>query len=277
MNLWHLTDIELLKDTKLLVKGETNMTLKVLHHLREIERRRLFSDLGYGSLFDYTVKELGYSEPAALRRINSARSLAITPDVEKKLASGTLSLTNLSMAAQLFKNEDISDKTKQKAILQEIEGKTKRECEKVLMQFIPPVDLPKEGVKRVTPDYHCVKMNWSEETFRRFQRLKSLHAHKRLDQDNLCGLIFEIALKDKVNAKLTTPAQRQSGNTRYVPRSLQRYIRKRDNNECQVCKGNYKLEFDHIQPFALGGLTNKENLRLLCQSCNQRQRIKAKL
>ncbi len=276
MNLRHLTDDQLIKDTKLLVKAETQMTLRVLHHLREIERRRLFSDLGYGSLFEYAVKDLGYSEPAALRRINSARSLAISPEVEKKLASGNLSLTNLSMAAQLFKNEEISDKTKQNEILKEIEGKTKRECEKVLMQFIPPVDLPKEGVKRVTPEYHSVKMNWSDETFKRFEKLRSLHAHKRLDQDKLCGLIFEIALKDKVDAKLTTPAERQSG-TRYVPKSLVRYIRQRDQNQCVKCGGHYKLEIDHIRPYSLGGKTERDNLRLLCQSCNQRQRIKAKL
>ena len=37
----------------------------VLDHLREIAARRLFLRRGFGSLFDYAVRELGYSEAAA--------------------------------------------------------------------------------------------------------------------------------------------------------------------------------------------------------------------
>lgn len=85
MNLKHLTDKTLLSDTKYLVSKEREISLKILHHLKEIERRRLFSDLGFGSIFDYTVHELGYSEPAAARRINSARLLRDMPEIEEKL------------------------------------------------------------------------------------------------------------------------------------------------------------------------------------------------
>ena len=31
--------------------------------------------------------------------------------------------------------------------------------------------------------------------------------------------------------------------------------------------------FDHIKPWALGGETSEENLRLLCRNCNQRESI----
>ena len=56
MNLKHLTDKALLADIKKLAAEERSISVKVLHHLREIERRRLFSDLGYGSLYDYVIK-----------------------------------------------------------------------------------------------------------------------------------------------------------------------------------------------------------------------------
>lgn len=70
MHLCHLTDRVLLQETKSLAKTERDLSIKVLHHLKEFERRRLFSDLRYGSLFEYTVKELGYSEPEAARRLS---------------------------------------------------------------------------------------------------------------------------------------------------------------------------------------------------------------
>ncbi|MBF0360556.1 MAG: hypothetical protein HQK49_06065, partial [Oligoflexia bacterium] len=57
-----LKDYELLEKTKKLVAVEKAQTLEVLAHLQEISRRRLFCDLGYSSLFEYTHRELGYSE-----------------------------------------------------------------------------------------------------------------------------------------------------------------------------------------------------------------------
>ncbi|PIT99630.1 MAG: hypothetical protein COT74_11590, partial [Bdellovibrionales bacterium CG10_big_fil_rev_8_21_14_0_10_45_34] len=65
MNPKDLKDQELLSKTKSLVQKERELLTEVLQHMREIDRRKLFSDLGYRSLFDYAVKELGYSEGQA--------------------------------------------------------------------------------------------------------------------------------------------------------------------------------------------------------------------
>ena len=43
-----------------LVQEERELLTSVLAHLREIERRRLFCDLGFSSLFSYAVEKLGY-------------------------------------------------------------------------------------------------------------------------------------------------------------------------------------------------------------------------
>ncbi len=57
-----LDDRELLSATENIVKAEREILICVLHHLREIDRRKLYSALKYKSLFEYTVKKLGYSE-----------------------------------------------------------------------------------------------------------------------------------------------------------------------------------------------------------------------
>src|SRR6476620_6168878 len=105
MKLHALSDKELLKSTKALVARERTLLTEILHHLREVERRRLFSELGRQSLFDYAVRELGYSEDQAYRRINAMRLLKEMPQIEGKIADGSLTLSSLSVAGSMFKAE----------------------------------------------------------------------------------------------------------------------------------------------------------------------------
>ena len=68
--------------------------------------------------------------------------------------------------------------------------------------------------------------------------------------------------------------------SRYIPSHLRKYIWKRDQGQCSYvhhetkrrCACRHLLQIDHIQPFALGGKTEKENLRLLCAGHNQYRR-----
>lgn len=60
MELKSLSDPELLSSTRETVQRERELTGLVLEHLREIESRRLFAKLGFGSLFEYCVEELKY-------------------------------------------------------------------------------------------------------------------------------------------------------------------------------------------------------------------------
>ena len=67
---------------------------------------------------------------------------------------------------------------------------------------------------------------------------------------------------------------------RYIPSHLRKYIWERDGGQCSYvhhetkrrCVSKHLLQIDHIQPFALGGRTEKENLRLLCAGHNQYRR-----
>lgn len=212
MNLKHLTDKALLQDIKKLAAREREVSLEVLQHLKEIERRRLFSDLGYGSLFDYAVRELGYSEPAAARRIKSARMIKEMPYLEKKIADGSLNMTNLMLAGQLFKNEEINSPEKKKEILAQIENTTKKECEGELAKFKTHEPAPREKIEQVTTKLHSMKVNITQETLDMLEELKGLLAHKRFNNDQILNHTFKVALpviknnKFKTNAKFTTLA-----------------------------------------------------------------------
>src|SRR5688572_13155379 len=105
MNLQTLSDRSLLDNLHSLVNREREVTLEVLHHLREVERRALYGELGFSSLFEYAVSELKYSESAAQRRISSMRLLKEIPELGKKIETGALSLSSLSQAQSFFRQE----------------------------------------------------------------------------------------------------------------------------------------------------------------------------
>ncbi len=63
-----LSDPALLRATSTLVRHERHLQGAVIDHLGEIEARRLYLRRGCSSLFDYAVRELGYSDAAAGRR-----------------------------------------------------------------------------------------------------------------------------------------------------------------------------------------------------------------
>ncbi len=93
-----LSDRELLRQTGTLVRHERHLQGAVIDHLSEIEARRLYLRRGCSSLFDYAVRELGYSDAAAGRRIGAVRLCADQPGARERLRDGSLTL---SAAAEL--------------------------------------------------------------------------------------------------------------------------------------------------------------------------------
>jgi len=55
---------------------------------------------------------------------------------------------------------------------------------------------------------------------------------------------------------------------RRIPKSTRNYVLSRDGYQCQYCGSTEDLHIDHIYPFSRGGPSTKENLQVLCASCN---------
>src|SRR3989442_1567204 len=109
-----LSNETLLRNTQNLVAEERRLTTSILWHLHEIQMRRLYAEKGYGSLFEYAVQALGYSEAAAGRRISAMRLLAEVPEIEPALKDGSVNLSTLSTIQNFFqrKEEPISKQEK---------------------------------------------------------------------------------------------------------------------------------------------------------------------
>ena len=107
-----LSDDRLLARTKELSGIEHHLEVVVIDHLREIQKRRLYLRRGFSSLFDYAVRELGYSDAAAWRRIKAMRLCADVEGVRERLQNGTMTL---NAAAQLQHAFDRQERKKERA------------------------------------------------------------------------------------------------------------------------------------------------------------------
>ena len=97
-----LSDPELLRSIEDLGRKEREITLEILVHLIEVERRKLHLTLGYPSLFAYCTTRLGYSESGANRRIRSARCIRDFPDVYDLLRCQEVNLSTVALFAGIL-------------------------------------------------------------------------------------------------------------------------------------------------------------------------------
>lgn len=301
MDLHQLKDAQLLTETKRLVENERDVLTKILHHLREIDKRKLYVDLGYPSLFEYAVKELQYSEGQAGRRIQAMRLVKEIPQLEKSIASGELSLTNISQAQSLFRsmakeNPSNALPIREKiSIINSLKNKSSREGQKELVKLQPNLFKAQERERVFADDMTEVRFVMTEELKRKLERVKALLGTKAINM-NYAELFSEMAElsarsleenkfgKKRVQAAASTPSPEpepakpgpsgSTKNSRYIPKAVQHYVWQRDLGRCSKCGSQKNLNIDHVKPVALGGKSEPTNLRLLCFNCNQRAAIK---
>lgn len=262
MKLNHLTDSQLSRDISHLIAREREILHEILHHLIEIERRKLFSESQCGSLYEYCIKILNYSEGEASRRISACRLLKDIPIISSDIISGELNLTKLNLAKKYFDENKISNNETKCEILSRLKGKTTRQSEQILWQ------LQHGNVQRK------VQLTLLEETVEKLQEVKNLKAHSFKNFDSLLQAMSIEVLKIWNPLKKNENKIQTSSKNRYIPRSLKSELWKRDQGKCSICSSKYALQIDHITPYAIGGPTSVDNLRLLCRNCNQRQSFK---
>ena len=284
--------------TKELVATERRIGIAILDCLHEIERRKAYGELGYDGLFTYCVKELGFSDSQAYQRIQAMRALKDLPELKAKIESGSLNVSSITKVQAHLRQERRAGiwrpKTERLELFRRVEGQTSREVDKTLTELRG--DAPME----------TIAMEVDSELAMLWRRVKDLAAHRtRGSETETLRLIAREWLarndpmeKAKADAKKkkeknaepkvedlesrrgvpssTKPADAPpSAPSRYVATSLKRKVWARDGGRCTSCGSRHALEIDHRMPFAAGGTTTVENLRLLCRSCNRFAAVQA--
>ncbi len=306
MNFKSMSNNKLLNELKARVENERKLLMEILYALREVEVRNLHLDLGYPDLYEFTMKELGYSSGSAYRRIAAMRLLKSVPEIAPKLESGELGLENASQAQSFFRKEDQRRKVQgeqklsleeKRELVTELLGKSTREGQRVLMERSPDVMIPTEKTRPLPEQKTLVQFVASQELMAKLEELKKLMAHKNFEgrMDVLMDQIADIALnklrpkpapkaKDQQTDAVSTPApgvtqaaQITTQRSRYIPAAEKRKVLLRDQNGCthkntqtgRVCQSKHGLQLDHIVPFSLGGENTADNLTLRCGAHNR--------
>jgi 5-methylcytosine-specific restriction endonuclease McrA len=138
-----LSDRQLLVDTDAIAVQDRKLTLKLLVHLQEIERRKLYLKLGYASMFVYCTTHLRMSESVAVRRVKTARCLARFPQLYELLECGDVSVCSVSLVAKFLKPDSAE------ALIERIRGRSRREVESIVAELEPRTLLPPDRVRTV--------------------------------------------------------------------------------------------------------------------------------
>ncbi len=202
MDLRNIPDHELLVNISALAQSERLTVSKILHHLHEIERRRLYSELGCGSLFEYAVKHLQYSEGQAGRRIQAMRVLAELPEIEDKVTSGALSLSNLAQAQGFFRESAVFrsvggrpvvvSREEKLDVLRRLEHKTARDGMRELISLGGVAAMPRERERVIDGAHSEVSFVMSEALKGKLEEVRSLLGPKGSGM-GIAELIEELA------------------------------------------------------------------------------------
>ncbi len=232
MKLQSLSDRQLLQQTQQLVQKEREILSEILQHLKEVERRKLYSDLDYSSLFEYCLRELKYSEAQAGRRLQALKLIRELPQVEEQIASGALNLTHICQAQSFFKHlqkaggkgfcKDESNDPGQSAlskeaklqVLNEMANKSSREAQALLVAKTAQAglspQLPPERERVLSEEYCEVRLILNQELRQRLEEVKSLLGPKALGMSlaELIGVMAELSLESLRDKKF---GKRRSG------------------------------------------------------------------
>jgi hypothetical protein len=140
-----LSDRELREALVDATASERGATARVVSLLAEFDRRRLYLEDGYNSLFAYCTSALHLSESAAYTRIQAARASRKWPNVLVALLDGSVTLTTVGILAPHFTDANCDD------LLREARHQSKPHVQRIVARLAPQPDVPSTVRRIVVP------------------------------------------------------------------------------------------------------------------------------
>jgi hypothetical protein len=333
-----LSDRELLNRLTKLVHDEKQLTINILPHLVEVERRELYARKAYASLYEYCKGEFGYSDASAWRRANAALAIYKCPEAFDLLQQGRVSITALAKIHDIIIPDmlrEICDKSlAQVDLIAAVYNPKKAVRDRTRQVAVPKAkDIELEAVRRARDganldgaasgtafDYSDdsdslrsevsltnikfeLESKWkieglvSDEVMEKIERCKSLLSTKHpegVDYNTLFDELTEVFLdkrdperrierrekrqeKQRENGQSPKKDKPSPENSRHIPIEIKDTVWNRDKGRCAFvgangrrCDSTHNLQFDHYPiPYARGGPSTDNNLRLLCATHNR--------
>ncbi|MEQ8280258.1 MAG: hypothetical protein RKU31_41695, partial [Deltaproteobacteria bacterium] len=274
-NLSCMTQNDLLSGLREALREELKSGVQALRFMAEIERRKLYVERGFSSLFRFCVEGLGLTEDQACRRVAVVRAARRVPEVFELLATGELHMTGVAKLSK-FMNDDNAH-----SLVEQAKNKSKAEVEMLIATEFPGAKSGNDRVEATTPDTFASRFDGSAEAKALLDRAKEL-----TPPGTDIGEIFEAALalyveklerrkNGKTSRPRSKPADDAPAGAAYVPAATRRAVVERDGAQCTYvspdgrrCSERSNLEFDHVGGRTLGAGSVVGELRLLCRAHN---------
>lgn len=273
-----LTDVELLKQTRVQAKEYLSLTRQLLESLFELDQRKLWAGLSYGSLFQYMQMDLGFCNATADRKLKAVRMMRVLPEVALKVETGSVTLTAVANLQRAIEHEERRTRRtlpleKKAELLERIEHQSTPQVEKLLAIEFPELPTKLESIRATGDDQNRLSLTLTEVQLEKLRRIQSLTAHADFNATIASTLehVMDDYLKRHDPMKLVaTPTQASEKQKRAL-------VFKRDHGRCtfidprtgRKCGSSFQLEIDHIKPKGLGGTDDIDNLRVYCRAHNQ--------
>jgi len=193
-----LKNCELESQLKNLVAKERKLLHLILEHIKEVDIRKLYLEKAYSSLYEYLVKELGYSGSGAMRRIDAAKLLREIPSVSEKIQEGALNLSQIGELSRAVKEKEKScgekiSSAQKIELVDAIVGKSTAETQRELCIALD-INLKEPEKKMVQKDESVhLTITLSKGLHEKLMRCKDLASHILLQQqgDVSMSAVFE--------------------------------------------------------------------------------------
>ncbi|MGZ3782872.1 MAG: HNH endonuclease [Pseudobdellovibrionaceae bacterium] len=196
---------------KNLVAKERKLLHVILEHIKEVDLRKIYLERAYSSLYEYLVKELGYSGSAAMRRLEAARLLKEVPTLAEKIQDGSVNLSQLGELSRALKEKEktcgmkISCAQKEE-LVSIIVGKTTQETQKELSLALDVQPKNHDSQRMQQDESIRLEITLTKEQYQKLMTCKDLAAASlfQVNKDFSLGSLIE-ALADQYLAKKIKP------------------------------------------------------------------------
>jgi hypothetical protein len=273
----HLSDVDLTTALMRFAQDERTATVQLIAAHAEFDRRQLYLDEGFHSLYGYCVEALKLSEHAALMRIEAARASRQYPAVLEMLGDGRLTLTNLCLVSRHLTAENYA------TMLSQVSDKRKEDVQRMLAGRDPRPDAP-AVIRPLSEDRYRLQVTIDQEARDALRQAQDLlrHALPNGDPSVIVSRALKLLAADLLKKKTSVGAaprqpSRMAARGRDLPASVMRAVWKRDGGRCAHrgpngrCNSTSFVEFHHVIPFAKGGAATVENIELRCSAHNKYQ------
>ncbi len=203
-----LSNNELISRLKTLHGEEKKILAQVLESIAEFDKRKLFLELGYPSLFEFLVQEVGYSPSSAQRRIDGARLLNQIPEVASKIETGSLNLSQISKLQKAVREKNKSgirvSVNEKRDLVFKLENLAPRETEVLINQSLEIKPTIQENIKHQRDESVRLELTLTPDQMEKLKEAKDLLSHS-LPQASFAELITYLAEK-LIKAKKGGPA-----------------------------------------------------------------------